>query len=66
MKNNRHSIKVRAWFGQITMLHVHAKFEENLLKTSAVISKTIFEQRRMLYQDYGPFYQNKTFKIISP
>ena len=36
----------------ITWVYNHAKFEGNLLHTSAVINKTIFEQRGMIHQEY--------------
>ena len=44
MENNRHSAEVKLWFGHISRVYTHAKFED-LLNTSAVTSKTGFEQR---------------------
>ena len=42
--------------GHTTWLHMHVKFEQDLLNTSAVISKTSFEQRGcyISYQSFGP------------
>ena len=40
MDNNGHSTKVRFCFGYITWAHIYAKFENDLLNTSAIICKT--------------------------
>ena len=45
VENNRHSEKVRLWPGNITCMHIHAQFEEDLLNMSAVISNACLEQR---------------------
>ena len=44
----------------IIWLHIHGKFEEGLLNTSSVISKTSFEQRGMLHPGYHLFGTKKT------
>ena len=59
MKNNRHSAKVTLRPGHITWVHIHAKFED-LLSTSAIISKQHLEQKEVLHQDFKPFGQKKT------
>ena len=69
MKNNRHSTKVRVWIGHITWVHIQAKLKEDFINTLAVISKTGFEQRGMLHQDYQLFVQNNdqdTYTIAYP
>ena len=43
MDSNGYLANVRLWISNITWVHMHAQFEEDLLNTSAVISKTIFE-----------------------
>ena len=43
MENKSHLGQVRLWLGHITLHHIHAKFEEYLLNTLSVISKTHFE-----------------------
>ena len=43
MEINGHSAKVSIWLGHITFVHIHTKFEDALLNTSAVISKTALE-----------------------
>ena len=48
MANNGQSAIVRPWFGHMTWAHIHGKFKEDSLNTSAVISNRIFQQRRML------------------
>ena len=55
MENNGHSANVRLWLGHSTWVHIHTRFEEYLLNTSAVINKIIFEQKGMLYQEYQSF-----------
>ena len=53
MENNGQSVKVRLWLRHTTEYTLMTRLED-LLNTSAVISKTIFEQRRMLFQDDQP------------
>ena len=64
MENEGHSTEVRFWLGHITCAHMYAQSEEYLLNTSAVISKTNFEQRGMLHQDYELLGCNKIVKIL--
>ena len=58
MENKRHSGKVSIWFGNITWIHIHAKFED-LINTSTVTSNTSFEQRRVFHQDCQSFGSEK-------
>ena len=46
-----HSPKIRLWLANITWVNSYAKFED-LLKTSAVISKICFEHRQILCKDF--------------
>ena len=52
--------------GKITRVHIHARFEEDLLNTSTVISKISFEQRGMSHQDNQQFQPIKTLKTPGP
>ena len=47
-------VKVRLWLGHITLVHINEMYVD-VLNTSAVISKTSFEQRGMFHQDYQLF-----------
>ena len=47
----------------ITSVYIHAQFED-LLNTSAIISKKGFEQRKMLHENYQPFGPNQITKIL--
>ena len=51
-----------AW--HIIWVHIHAKFED-LLNTSAVISKIGFDQWGMLHQDYQSFGPRQTCQDTS-
>ena len=64
MQNNVYSANVRLWFVYITWVHIHAKFEEDLLNISAIISKKYFEQMEMLHQTINSLGVNKTSKYL--
>ena len=66
MKNNVPSAKGRFTVGTISWIHIYAKFDEDLLNTSVVISKTSFEQTGMLPHDYQSFEPNKIVKTLWP
>ena len=60
---NEHSANIRLSLGHITQQHIHAKIED-LINTTAVLSKTCFEQRGMLHQEYQLFWPNQTVKML--
>ena len=59
MKNNYHCAKMKFCLGHISSVHIHAKFQKDLLNTLAVISTTGFEQRKLFHQDYKLFQPNQ-------
>ena len=58
MKNNEHFAKERFWLGHITLIHIHANYEQDFLNTSAAKSKTDFEKRAITHLD------QRTVKIL--
>ena len=63
-ENNGHSAKVRLWLELITWVHIHARFEKDLLNTSTVIGKSGYEQRGCYINTIKHSGQNKVVKIL--
>ena len=66
MEINGHLAKVRLWIKHTTWVHMHAKFQEDFLNTSAFTSRITFLQSWMLHKGYQPFGQNKFIMILVP
>ena len=52
MQINGYSAKLRLQLKHIIWVHIHVMFEEDLLKTPAIVSKTNFEEKVTLNQEY--------------
>ena len=57
---------MRFQFKHIPQIHIKAKFKDNLVYTSAVISKVTFEQRGFVIRTINHFGQSKTVKNLQP
>ena len=56
------SAKRSLWHAHVTLVHIQAKFREDFLNISAIISKTSFELKEMLHQD-AAIWAEKFIKI---
>ena len=64
MENNGYSVKVRFWACHITLVHIHAMFEEDMLDTLAAIAKQVLNQEGEYIKTINCLGKNRTVKIL--